>query len=433
MSILASFFALAAACTTADTPRQCVTKIVSEKPPAAAAASTTVPLFDNASPARSTLKDFLSVLNSSFDASSLKDDGNALAFAYNVRFVQLQTTFNTPKLLQPIATNVGSTRATELEKSLSNADDYILSAVLHPSNRFLGTEGGPHVRLFNEIVIESLLPPEGADVPLADPATFEASVRTALPETVTKIDTDMTPRRMNQSFFTITPSWQHRNHMAGPDVRSATVEFTIGSQNLADFYRHEGRDCGTSCATAFARFVERTKHAAIAGNLAVSVTRTKTTQLSLPLLLLNPIVKSHQTIYSIAYGRPWVSFITGKEGRIDLRYTFDGQKGTPAASETSSTRATTFAADVAGLDPPRDHRVAAIAYTQNISDRVSIPVSAVWTDRIITLPAAASIISPFPSRNAPLAIRDRRLAIHAAIVYRIPPATTPSRRSCCCS
>src|SRR5205085_9901499 len=90
------------------------------------------------------------------------------------------------------------------------------------------------------------------------------------------------------------------------------------------FYRNEGRDCGTSCAGAFAKFVERTKYAAKSDRYSLAVeykARAKVTP--------HPgdqLVTPRRIAFIAGYSRLFAALVSGKEGRLDFTYTYDGMK-----------------------------------------------------------------------------------------------------------
>lgn len=431
-------------CSPSDTPRLCLQKIAGARAVEAvqaAAALTNKGVNSIASPQRSTIKDFFTPLGALADVSTVNNNQKALTLNYNPIPGQLQveTTFVTPKVNDVVSNLIGEASTSGLQHELSNGDDAVIAVTFNRRTRQFGAAAASHRHLIGALLIESMSADPNLDRTFAesggDPAAFETTGRAALVAAMTNIDAAVVPRLNNQPQLYGSAIYHHRKDVVGPSAPSLRLTWAIGTQNLNDFYANEGSDCGTACAAAFHRFVQRTPGAANAPRftLAAEYKMREKTEVS----ATNPVALAapHRIGYSIGYGRPFASLASGKEGRIDFALDYDGQKMTKAVTAKSGAiGAVTLASplQIPVIDAPRDRIRAAGTFTQQLSDRVSVPVSLVWTDRVVAFAGRPLIVSP--SLQQPAGLHERRLEVHFGIQYRItqPSPFAPPPSSCCC-
>lgn len=462
-------------CLETDTPRECVRRLQTEREAAvqAAVAAVNSGAGSVSSPARSALKDFLSVAAAHLDGSVLEDRGQSLAFTYNVPIrlretrhqVQVETVFATPQISNAAAASAGTTAPT-LVSTLSNADDVRSALSFNPATRRLGRGIAPHRELFETLLLPLLMPATGEelggiawtsfDLPfngiVADPATraavisgFETSARNALPPAADKLAADFATLLSNQPQLYATGVVHYRNPIIGPRVWQAMVTWEIGSHNLNGFYARDGKRCAgaRACVDAFQRYVQRTPTALSRGRLALSLAYNSV--LASAPDIVNPYVTPSATglVYTAAYGLPFASFVRGREGRLDFTLTYDGTEIRPDVVSTSPFSRIAVSG-VEGprpqsLAPPRDRLVVAGTYTQRLSERMTVPISFVWSDHSESLPGACATSDASPPIllcAPPVTTTERPLVIRVGLTYKIPPRA-PERSSarpcsCCC-
>lgn len=429
-------------CTPQDTPRQCIARLVGGRADAAvqaAVAATNTGATSITSPSRSTLRDFVTTLTPYFDVATLSDGRKTFGFIYNLRRqAQFEATFPTPKVNPVLAGLIGDTEAKKAKQSLANDDDAVLALSFEALNRFLGRDLNKHRRLFDDLLAASLSDPAVAlDTTFAeagtDAAAFESSVQAAIPAAVAKLTSDFQPRLNNQPQWYGTGIYHWRNHLIGPSESSVALTLELGRQNLNSFYRNEGRDCGNSCAAAFERFVQRTqKPRGDRASLSVEYRARASVQLTTPAGLVE-MRTPHRIAYVAAYSRPFGTLVSGKEGRLDFTYAYDGMKtkgnyGIASAALAGESVVAVAQAERIVFDIPRDRSTLAATYTQQLSDRISVPVALVWTDRIGT-----ELVTPnlSPQKSYFREIREHRLTAQIGFIYKFPPVAPPSQPCCC--
>lgn len=87
--------------------------------------------------------------------------------------------------------------------------------------------------------------------------------------------------------------------------------------------------------------------------------------------------------------------------------------------------------EVLTFRPQREKMTAAVTYTQKLSDRLSLPVSVVYSEREAFLPSDPDRVSP-PLPVRAVMVPEERLAVHAGLLYRIVPPRPGTRPCCCC-
>lgn len=469
-------------CLESETPRQCLQRMNMERAASAAEAvpaTVTTGVNVPTSPARSALKDFLTVASSQLSTSTLTENPDeSLAFAYNLpldllgtgRQVRLETVFTKPQLSSSVQ-SVAGVQAPALEKSLSAADDVLFDLSFNQMSRRFGRRVAPHRQLLGSLftpgepagelfpgAAATLNPDTPFDAIAADPpgraaamAAFETTAAGALPSDVQKAAEAVGALLSNQPQLFATSTYRLRKDLVGQRIWSAAVTWEIGSRNLNSFYANEGRDCELTrrCAAALDHYMTRTAHNRAPGRLALSVEydRKLGNRPNIPsaeVASLFVVPKAAGFSYAAVYGQPFASLLTGKEGRLDFTVTFDGtsvQKnlGTsvPANLRTSAVaQAFGRVSPPQAVPAPRDRSTIGATYTQHLSDRLSVPVSLIWSDHIVTTPGACVtlIISPEqPVVCRPATTRSQRAAaVQVGIIYRIPSVAPPRPRDCCC-
>jgi hypothetical protein len=491
-------------CAASDTPRQCIVRWIpgAARPgsttttnavPAAQAVQNTVASFIGGQdsldpPSRTALKDFLSILSGSLDASTLGDDGTALTFGYSLpgtilgaqRPIRLETVFVRPQLSAATTAVITDPDAlARLEKSLSSLDDDTATLTFHPESRRVGLRLDPHLALFTAVYLGALRK-SGADPEIfltqaaaaagivaddlnrpindlaADPiaqrtllAALETSAAAAfstLPPDLTK---DFAILLGNQPQVYASALYHHRKDIIGPPEFAARVTWESSTRNLNTFYRSEGRDCmegsprddfDEHCAAAFAAHLQRVPTARRGDRLALSLEYRATAQMTVsPTGALTPytVQPTRSLVYAAVYGRPFASFITGKEGWIDFSLAYNGT--THTRTVTTRDLLTTPAAEAfppedlpLQLPPPRVRGAAALSYTQPINERFSISVAAVYTDREESAPRRPIVISP-PQERSVITLEEKGMTIHVGVTYRVPPGGgSPGTKPCSC-
>ena len=423
-------------CLVTETPPQCAQRLAVDRAAAAVQAATAAaPAGVNTitSPARSALKDFLTVASAHLATSTLTEGTDeSLSLAYNLpvlggnRQLRFETLLTKPRL-SPAVQSAAGVQAPTLRDSLSAADDVLFDLSFTSANRRFGRKIAPHRAL-----LESLLPPDAAPV---------------TPEVQKSLDAVSTLLH-NQPQLFASANYHLRKDLVGVRAWSGALTWELGTRNLRSFYAHEGRDCEQTrtCAAALETYLRRTAHSRLPGRLALSIeydrtlgSRPRIPDAELSSLFVTPTQSGLS--YSAVYGQPFASLLSGKEGRLDLTVTYDGKSvehhvGTSATPPLSlRTNATDARVTLQSVAPPRDRSTIALTYTQQLSDRVSVPLTLFRSDGTVTTPGAcvALIISPNQLVCQPAVTTSRhRTGVQVGVLYRIPPPGAPRPRECCC-
>lgn len=446
-------------------------------------------VFDPNAPARAALKDLLSVLSGTLDTAVVGDDGTKLNFGYSLpvpllgarRPLRLETTFVKPQLSDNARSALAANPAqlTVLDQSLTTLDDIGLTLTFAPASRRFGRDVEPHRPLFAALFLAAAFPSAGdaaaalggalqaAGIAPADAdrtfaqsfageternaaiAAFAAAAGAALTPLSTSFSEEFGRLLHNQPQLYVSALYHPREDVVGPPEWGAEVTWEIGTQNLNGFYRGDGRDCGAAsldsaaaarCRTALAAYMERTTRARQAGRLALSVRVTGTTETRVA--LSNAVPYDHPATrtltYSATYGRPFASLISGKEGRVDLRVAYDGK--TSVADVTTTTGGFARGArsefhDVPPqiLPPPRRRITAALTYTQQLNERLAIPVSVVYRNGVTYFGGDGGVVSP-PLPAEPVAVEQEKMSVHVGLTYKVTgPRRVGTGRDCCCA
>jgi hypothetical protein len=470
-------------CVAQETPRQCLRRLIAarayETVQAEVGVANTGP-GTVSSPIRSAVKDFLSVVSAHLDQSTLNDNGKALVLDYNlpvtilgaIRQVNLETVLTDPELSAQTQQALAGDPAAlaSLKHSLNHADDVSFSLTFNPVTQRLGRSVDPHRALLQSMVLAlvtnggpaiATIPPASFDTPfnqiLPDDAArmtamadFETAATTAMPAAAALLVTDFTRLVKNQPQFDGSATYRQRKQVVGPRERRYRLTWEIQTDNINSFRRAEGRDCEAkgNCLTAFNDYTSRTAAEHRTGRLALAIEYHSTAKND-PHLTVNPFVEEKATrlTYSVTYGQEITSFVSGKQGRIDFTLDYDGKSTTHQVQTQFPARFVGSAYGEGTLPsqslPASTTRLAAAAtISQPITDRLSVPLSFVWTDRDEWLPGTSTPplpISPSPGGNGrtqPFRSDQRKLVVHLGVIYRLPafsrpsPSSTPS--ACCC-
>lgn len=470
-------------CAAADTPRQCLAKLVTRANDAPAtlaqadaAVKRTVAAMNSgavgfASPVYSTMLDFMSVISTELGGSSVREKDDSLIFDYNMlEQWKFEVLLAKPRLsAQAINGFAGNAiLQASTEGRLSNLDDVTPTLSYSVATTRLGRAAAPHRPLLAAIITtvgsEGTVPvsAEKIDTPFdrlyPDPtaretaiAAFEGAAQASEPAAGASLSSDFGLLLGNQPQLILSAFDHFRKDVVGPPEVGVALKLEIGSQNLNGFYRGEGRDCApgnprlepAACLAAFRDYAKRTIHPNSAHRFAatVGIRRWRTMDLLL-LPVPQQVQRGYLRVFEIGYGRPFASAITGKEGRIDLSVAFNGltTNGTLTASGSSTPGSPTLwkrtlaatAREAQVLPAPYDRIVAAATYTQKLSDRWSVPLSLVYRNHREVLPGVPTLISPFLP-PAPIRVNERGMSVRIGVSYKVPSANTPSPGdSCCC-
>lgn len=447
-------------CRATDTPRQCFERWVaasvkSPEPPAAQAVKTVLAsVNDGASdlnaPVQATLKDFLSVLSGSLDSAVVGNDATGVSFGYTPPIdlrghLRLETKFTKPVLSGQASAGLGEADRKKLESSLTALDDVKWALSYDWTTRLFGRDVRRHRPLLAALVppppdaqtafVQALaaggIAAADAERSFGDGAraeAFENAVRGS--GAPAQIETDFASLLNNQPQVYVTGFYTARRDVVGPRELGGSVTLELAGRNLNGFYRSEGRDCGTACAGALNAYLARIRDPRNAPRIALSATYTSTEVLPDPSVPRDPNAPDNVTSlkYRLSGGIPFLSFVTGREGRLEAGVEYDGSRFKRELSRTAVRSAPFPAADI--ISPPLDRSVvaspihergsAAVTYTQALSDRLSVPVSLVYRD----------VEYVARHRQELFVVRENESAVHFGLRYRIGPSR-PAPRCCC--
>jgi hypothetical protein len=432
-------------CRPTDTPRECFERWVpaSVTAPEAPAAETVKTLLasvndgtsDLNAPVHATLKNFLAGLTGSLDTAVVGEDATGLAFGYTPPLnlgghVRLETKFTKPQLsAQALATVTNPAEQKELEASLTALDDVMYALSYDWTTRLFGRSVERHRPL-----LAALIPPP-ADAQSAfvqalaasgiAPADAQKSFRqlnvaaqafeNAVRGTPTQIEQDFASLLNNQPQVYVTGYYNARRDIVGPATLGGELTLELSGRNLNGFYRNEGRGCGTACAAALHAYLLRIRDPRNAPRIALSAAYTRTES-------LDPAAPDDVTsvVWSLSAGIPFASLISGREGRLEAGVKYDGKSTKGELFQTSLRTDGIFDGPGGVLPSTRERSVAALTFTQSLSDRVSVPVSFVYRE----------VDVPLVFDELQFVVRERESAVHVGLRYRIGPPR-PAPRCCC--
>ncbi|HET8775078.1 MAG TPA: hypothetical protein VFP80_14855 [Thermoanaerobaculia bacterium] len=447
-------------CRATDTPRQCFERWVAasvKRPEAPAAqavktvlASVNDGVSDLNAPVQASLKDFLTILSGSLNTAVVGSEETGVSFGYTPPMdlhghLRLETKFTKPVLSGQASAGLGDADRKKLEATLTALDDVKWALSYDWTTRFLGRDVRRHRPL-----LAALVPPPpdaqsafvqalaASSIAVADAEksfgtvtsaeAFENAVRGA--GAPTPVETDFASLLNNQPQLYVTGAYHARRDIVGPRSYEGTVTFELAGRNLNGFYRNEGRDCGATCAEALKTYLVRIRDPRNAPRIALSASYTSTESVPNPAVPPDPNAPDNDIsrTFRLSGGVPFLSFVTGKEGRLEAGVEYNGTTFKRELSRTTGRSAPVPAADI--ISPPLDRSVvaspihvrgsAAVTYTQALSDRLSVPVSLVYRD----------VEYVARHRQELFIVRDNESAVHVGLRYRIGPSR-PAPRCCC--
>lgn len=432
---------------------------------------------DLTAPSRTALKDFFSILSNELQSGVVGDDGTNLSFGYNVPFpllgerhqLRLESVFGKPRISDAAKTAIGDT--TQIESSLTALDDLALSVAFNPGTVRFGRGLEPHRALFASLFTAPIFATEidaqnafaqslvsaGISGPSLDTAfhrinvdpvaqlvlvkTFEDAARAALPAPATAATDQFALLLGNQPQLWASATYWKRDVVVGPPAWSGRLTWEIGSQNLNNFYRNEGRGCarhaldaaeGARCADALIAFLARTTTAHQADRLALSVEYLFSEGAKVAAATPYEYAEERRLLYSVTYGRTFGSPLTGRDSRIDFTYTYSDGKGSTSVTTGPMLLAAESPEPSSNvIAPPYARSTAAFTFAPRITDRITALVSVVYADRVEELPFRPRIISP-PLPPSTTESSERDLSVRAGIVFKLGPSGPSSANRCCC-
>jgi hypothetical protein len=436
-------------CRATDTPRICFERWVAgsvanpQAPPAQAVRMLLMSVNEGTSdlnaPIRASLKDFLTVVSASVDSAVVGGDATGVSFGYTPPVdvgghLRIETKFAKPVLSEQTLTVVTTPEARkQLEDSLTALDDVTYALSYDWTTRFFGRSVERHLPLLAALVpppadaqarFEGVLVSRGitaADAPKSfremnhNVVAFEEAVRAVFAPT--QIEIDFASLLNNQPQLYVTAFRNVRHEVVGPSRRGASLTVELSGRNLNGFYRYEGRDCGDACAGALQAYLARVRDPRNAPRLALSVEYSETEALAQAGLSPSDAVDS--LVYSLTAGVPFASLVGGEHGRLELGVKYDGTEtkaelvGFNSAIRIAPTRGEF---EEPRLSPSRERFASAISFTQPLSERLSIPVSVVYSEVEYTLPTAGADTQ---------LVREHDSAVHVGIRYRLVPPRLP--------
>jgi hypothetical protein len=451
-------------CLPSQTPRECLQRLVVtrayENAEASVAGATTGPA-SLSSPIRSAVKDFLSVASAHVDGSSVKDSGTALIVDYNVPHALIgaasQLNFEVT-LADAVASP--AVAALTVPQSLGRGDDVAASISYNIATEHFGLSLMPQRKLADSLlyafvangaVVTPSVPATSADTPFvqlfpnaAERATaiveFENASIAALPAAAERVKDDLARLAKNQPQLFATFLYHHRNPLVGPKERGVRVTWEIGSDNINAFRRAEGGECETrgDCLAAFTEYAARTARTHRSGRLSLAVEYHVSSENS---PAVNPAVTeepAHGVTYLATYGQEITSFLSGRQGRVDVALTYDGRKLGRNVTSSGVAGPTRVFFGVGGgpqlLQPSMTRYAAAGTITQPLPANLAALVSVVWAQHFESFPATTGgPVSGAAQAPAPFITRRNEIGFHAGMQYKLPQWSLPQRKpNCCC-
>lgn len=437
-------------CLPTDTPNQCWTKFVPAVAPAQPAAPMTKDEMQStvaaantgttnlASPAGSSLKDFLSAFSASLESSTVTDNGNTLTLDSNFpvpigpdsQTVKFQLAINNAELDPQIVQKLGSNAAqvSALEDSLSSTDDLVASVSYSPATPGLGRSIQPHGDFFDALVAAAFPTQSALDEarrtaihtanitdasrPFSEIAddSAEAAALQVFQSSASAIGNALrTTDAMRSAFASLLSNqpqafgsvlYHYRSDLVGPNEYALKGTLEASSRNLRSFYK-----LYTNCTPAAFRNLPAANRMTTAADCL-----TKMQQYAAPIAAKE---SGTRLSFSVEYRKSNARSYTLPENAGVV--TNDQATSTTATlvlglipiktSDTTSGRIDVSASyeDVSG-DPLRDNRfVASATYTQKINDMLTIPISLVYANR-----------------DQYLSNVDSKLNAHFGLIYKLP-------------
>jgi hypothetical protein len=448
IALLVLFFVTASAtaqnCEPSDTPETCWNKFNPASAVADTVAKTNTGAPDLSTVSNTTLRDFLSVFTAAFSTSTLTQNDGALTLDYNLPVdmmhdhdvIKFQATFAKPDLDPALKTALSANAGaiTTLSDSLDEADDITASATYSPStNRFgrtfanhrdlveglmnaVGAKANPTLFLaklgdilaasgdqnFDETKLFSTLPaPQQQAAITATERAARAQLEFAA-GTQTVID-NVAELINNQEQLYFSAQYHDLNSLAGASSWAIKATYAVGGKNITKFLaaQKNSGNCDVArmvqeqnptttptasiaCLTALETYIgkatiDRTWR--IAASLDIS--RTDANEIAIS-QLATPIKtpQSDSQVISLTAGRRFDPPSSSRERRIDITASYENVSD----------------------DPNRDDRlVGSITWTQELSDKMSLPITLSYANKSKYLPD-----------------NDKHLSAHFAISYKLP-------------
>jgi hypothetical protein len=438
-------FAQQPVCTASDTLLSCYQKFNPPPPPKPQVENAADALVKKANTGATTLdgvsatalKDFLSIFAASVDSATVSEKGNAITFDWNLPFaivnkdersLKFQAVFTKPEISSDVSSKLGANASAikTLNDGLTNTDDITASLTYTRVDRSFGRSITPHLPLFDAMLVPLLdsasddaaddrlrkllkehkeivdaktpftnIPKEARDSVIA---ATEAVARDAS-RTLSEVD-DLTKNfaRLlnNQPQIYASMLYHNRKDVVGPSSVSAKLTYEIGTANINRFRQYKNGECGeasvaahgAACVKELADFTKSNGGLAAEGadrfTLSVEYQQSRTervdlTKFSEPDPVVTP--QSHSVIASATYGRSLMNS-GGHDGRVDVKASYENVSKDPTK---------------------KDRFVASITLTQQLSDKMSIPLSLVYANH-----------SQFLSNV------DRKLNVHFGLSFKVP-------------
>jgi len=400
----------------------------------------------------SPLQDFLSILSTSLDSSSLTSNGTALTFAWNPRVakdqpLKIEVDFVQPQLSSATTTALASNAAglSSLKDSLTSSDDITASLTYSPATMTFGRSIEPHRPYFDALAAVELAGPiadaqaksddeliQALQAVQANPSSMNQQIATLVPDSaqqkvfINKIEAAAKAQKQlfvfddkltrsfakllnNQPQLYVSFQYHDRKDVVGPKETIVKAAYEYGFLNLNTFFRRyrtlcdplivaQGDDAGKQkCADLLQAYAGYggPDDSRDAGRIALSLEYHAADAVQVD-------AAQYSLKYAIDSGRSIVGSLTGgwniaprpsqKSGRIDLAVSYENIRN---------------AAVLTGVTPPpadaKDRLVARITYTQKLSDTISFPVSFIYANH-------AAYLSNI----------DRKLNAHFGISYKLP-------------
>ncbi|MGZ5451273.1 MAG: DUF5979 domain-containing protein [Thermoanaerobaculia bacterium] len=256
----------------------------------------------------------------------------------------------------------------DAEPSLSAADDVTAALTFSLVNRRFGRNIEPHRALF---------------------------------ETLPGRERELGLLLHNQPQLYFTAEYRFRRDVAGPREFGALLGWEFSRASLNEFLAHPEREPpGAAHAPRISLSAEFRR------------TLQSTPQLPPEIANLNSFTTLQQQgfLYSLRYGQ-------GLQRRFDLGITYDSRPDPRSALHA--------------IPPSRERITASGTYTRRISDRISIPLSVVWSERSERLPGRCRSIvvsPPLPLCEPPVHQNKGRTTFLVGITYQFP-SSSPNQTS----
>jgi hypothetical protein len=429
-------------CAETDTPLSCWLKYNPAPQEAAAQAADTAQdtvrdantgVSSLLSPSSTALKDFLSILSTSIESSTLATGGQAFTFDYNPKIeilgapdaLKLQAWLAKPQLNDKFVAALGTNAAAlkTADDDLTSTDNVTVSATLQPTSAKFGRSIGPHREVFEAMLI-SLVPASQNDALVQAVvtsglvsetqafSTIDASTRAAtitafenaavqqaaLRKPLAALGDTFAKLLNNQPQLYASGIYKAQKNVVGPNTFSGKLTYEMGAKNLNGFRRKYGSVCNElsvkdnatagQCVGLLNDYAGTSKLADDRLVFSLEYNRSNQRWISDPTLgIAFGYPRSNSLIYELKYGRTLMGNLAGDTaGRIDavVKYEDVNDDGDPTKNVSSKTSGS-------------------ITYTMKINDTLALPLSLVYA-----------------SDPGALGDADKKLNAHFGLVYKLP-------------